>query len=288
MPDLQVRGSAFHYEELGAGPAVVLLHGLGGDGHEWVLQKGPLSERHRVILPDLKGHGRSAPPPAPLYSPFDHAKDVLDLLDQLHVEKAWLVGLSAGGFVTLALALDHPERVRGIVLAATTAHVDKYTQAVGKRWIETFQKQGFDAYMDQEMRDIFHPDWLLAHLDEMQKFKESQRGRDLSGIAPSGAANASWDVRSRIGRIKLPTLVVHGMDDRVVDPTSARILRQTIVGSEMKLYSNTGHMLILERPKEFNALLLDFFGRGGQRAGGGPSSPGSEASPGNGGAPPSS
>ncbi|MDE1819845.1 MAG: alpha/beta fold hydrolase [Euryarchaeota archaeon] len=266
MPEAEIRGSKFHYEDVGEGPAVVLLHGLGGDGHEWVYQKAALSSKFRLIIPDLKGHGSSAPPKEPLYPPFEHAKDVVALLDHLQVASAWVVGLSAGGFVALALGLDHSSRVRGLVLIGTTAHVDKYTIAVGRRWMETFQKDGFDAYMDQEMRDIFHPDWLLAHLDEMAKFKESQRGRDLKGIAPSGAANATWDVRPRIGKIKLPTLVVHGMDDRVVDPTSARILRQSILGSEMKLYANTGHMVLLERPQELNELLLGFLGRSGLKA----------------------
>jgi 3-oxoadipate enol-lactonase len=261
VPEVEVRGSKFHYEESGSGPAVLLLHGLGGDGSEWALQARAFSEKFRVIRPDLKGHGRSAPPNEPLYSPFEHAKDLVALLDQLKVDRAFAVGLSAGGFASLALALDHPTRVSGLVLVSTTAHVDKFTIAVGKKWFDAFQTKGFDAYMDEEIRDIFYPDWLLEHLDEMDRFKESQKGRDLRGIAPSAAANTAWDVRQRIGKIKLPTLVVHGMDDRVVDPTSARILRQTILGSEMKLFSNTGHMLIIERADEFNQIVLDFLSR---------------------------
>lgn len=261
MPEAEIRGSTFHYEVSGSGPAVLLIHGLGGDGAEWNLQVGPLSEKFTVIRPDLKGHGKSAPPKEPTYSPYEHAKDLVALLDHLQIDKAWAVGISAGGFASLALALEHAPRVRGLVLIATTAHVDKFTIAVGQKWFETFQKQGYDAYMDQEIRDIFSPDWLLDHLDEMDAFKESQRGRDLKGIAPSGAANTTWDVRQRIGKIKLPTLVVHGMDDRVVDATSARILRQTILGSEMKLYANTGHMVIIEKAADFNQVLLDFLTR---------------------------
>lgn len=261
MPDVEIRDTRYHYEVTGKGPTVLLLHGLGGDGREWDLQVGPLSERFQVLRPDLKGHGRSAPPKEPDYSPFEHAKDLVALLDYLKIDRVWAVGLSAGGFAALALALDHTSRVEGLVLVATTAHVDKFTIAVGQKWFDTFQTKGFDAYMDQEIRDIFSPDWLLDHLDEMDRFKDSQRGRDLKGIAPSGRANSTWDVRPRIGKIKLPTLVVHGMDDRVVDPTSARILRQTILGSEMKLFSNTGHMVIIERADEFNEVLLAFLTR---------------------------
>jgi len=127
--------------------------------------------------------------------------------------------------------------------------------------MQVFREEGVEAYLNRLLQDVFYPDWLLDHLDEADRFREDQRHRRLAGIAPSAAGSFSWDVRGQIARIRLPTLVVHGMDDRVVDPTSARILRQTILGSEMKLYANTGHLLHREHPKEFARLLEDFFSR---------------------------
>lgn len=264
MPRVEVRGAGLFYEETGTGTPLVLLHGLGGNAREWDLQVPALSARYRVIVPELRGHGRSDNPSGPKYSPFEHAQDVVALLDVLSIPKAWVLGLSAGGFVTLALALEHPDRLSGIILVGTAPHSDKFTIAVATGWADAFRNGGIDAYLDRLMKDIFYPDYLLDHLDELDGFRESQKGRDFAGIAPSAVANVEFDVRGRIGKIRLPALVIHGMDDRVVDATHARILRQSILGSEMRLFPQTGHMMIIERPKEFNDVVLDFLDRQGR------------------------
>lgn len=264
MTFAEVHGSRLFYEETGQGPPLVLLHGLGGNAREWDLQVPAFSARYRVIVPELRGHGRSDLPTTPKYTPFDHARDVVGLLDTLGIPKAWVLGISAGGFVTLALALEHPDRLHGVILVATAPHSDKFTIAVATGWAEAFKSGGIEAYLDRLMKDIFYPDYLLDHLDELDGFRESQKGRDFRGIAPSATANVEFDVRGRIGKIRLPALVIHGLDDRVVDATHARILRQSILGSEMRLYPHTGHMLIIERPKEFNEVVLDFLDREGR------------------------
>ncbi len=261
MPSAELPGGPLFFEEAGTGVPVILLHELGGNARDWDGQTAALSRHRRVVVPELRGHGRTPPPPGEMYTPSQHAADVYALLEHLGLEAPWVVGLSLGGLVTLALALEHPERLRGLVLVSTTAHADRYTREVLARWMQVFREQGAEAYLNRLLQDVFYPDWLLDHLDEADRFREEQRHRRLAGIAPSAAGIASWDVRGQIARIRLPTLVVHGMDDRVVDPTSARILRQTILGSEMKLYANTGHLLHQEHPQEFTRLLEDFFSR---------------------------
>lgn len=261
MPSADHPSGPLFHEDSGAGIPVILLHELGGNARDWDEQARELSTHRRVVVPELRGHGRTAPPPEEAYSPFQHASDIHDLIEHLGLKAPWVVGLSLGGLVALALALEHPEELRGIVLVSTTAHVDRYTREVETRWMQVFREEGVEAYLNRLLQDVFYPDWLLDHLDEADRFREDQRHRRLAGIAPSAAGSFSWDVRGQIARIRLPTLVVHGMDDRVVDPTSARILRQTILGSEMKLYANTGHLLHREHPKEFARLLEDFFSR---------------------------
>jgi pimeloyl-ACP methyl ester carboxylesterase len=261
VPSAELPQGPLFYEDSGTGVPVLLLHELGGNARDWDRQAAALASRRRVVVPELRGHGRSPPPPGDTYTPFQHAADIQGLIDRLALKRPWVVGLSLGGLVALALALDHPEQLRGIVLVSTTAHVDRYTREVESRWMKVFREEGVEAYLNRLLQDAYYPDWLLDHLDEADRFREDQRHRRLAGIAPSVAGSLSWDVRGQIARIRLPTLVVHGMDDRVVDPTSARILRQTILGSEMKLYANTGHLLHQERPEEFTRLLEDFFSR---------------------------
>jgi pimeloyl-ACP methyl ester carboxylesterase len=261
MPEISLPEGSLHYEEEGSGSPVVLLHALGGNAQDWDRLLPSLRKDHRLLIPEMRGHGRSPAPRATTYTPFEHARDLHTLLGETGAGPCWIVGLSHGGFVALALALEHPEDVRGLVLVSTTAHVDRYTREVMARWLKVFQEQGLEAYLNRLVQDVFSPDWLLEHLDEVDQLKEQERHRRLAGIAPSVAGDSTWDVRGRIAGIRRPTLVVHGMDDQVIDPTSARILRQTILGSEMKLYANTGHLIPIEKADEFGPLVAEFLSR---------------------------
>jgi pimeloyl-ACP methyl ester carboxylesterase len=254
-----------HYLDQGKGDALVLLHGLGGNCHEWDLQMKVFSSHYRVIAPDLRGHGLSEMPTTPTYTPFDHASDVVALLDRLKVDKAWVLGLSAGGFVTLALAVVRPERLKGIILASTAPYVDEDTRNVGERWVEIFQNEGIRAYLARVVKDLFTLDFFLKHPDEVKDFMDSQKHRNLAGIAPSAVGNNSFDVRGELSRIKLPALIIHGLNDRVVNPAHARLLRIALRGSEVKLLTGAGHIVNVERAREFNTTVLDFMARRGSR-----------------------
>ena len=258
MAEAYINGFKMHYLDVGTGDPIVFLHGLGGNCYEWEGQMEPFSRRFRVIAPDLRGHGRSDMPQTPTYTPFDHARDVVALLDHLGIAKTWVVGLSAGGFVTLALAVHHPDRLRGIVLAATAPMVDADTRAVAERWAEIFRKEGVEAYLSRVTKDIFTLDFFLEHEKEVDHFLETQKHRNFAGIAPSGVGNLGFDVRSELPKIRIPTLAIHGLNDRVVDPAYARRMRQAIPGAEVKLLPDTGHIVNVERPEEFNAAVLEF------------------------------
>jgi pimeloyl-ACP methyl ester carboxylesterase len=265
VPKVKVNDFTMHYLDQGKGEALVLLHGLGGNCHEWDLQMKAFTSHYRVIAPDLRGHGLSEMPTTPTYTPFDHASDVIALLDSLGVDKAWVLGLSAGGFATLALAVLHPERLKGIILASTAPYVDEDTHNVGERWVEILQNEGLHAYLARLVKDLFTLDFFLKHPEEVQDFINSQKHRNLAGIAPSAKANNSFDVRGELSRIKLPALIIHGLNDRVVNPAHARRMRQALAGSEVKLLTGAGHIVNVERAREFNTAVLDFLARRGTR-----------------------
>ncbi len=263
MPEAQIRGFKMNYAEVGKGEHLVLLHGLGGNHREWDGQLEFFSPMLHVIAPDLRGHGNSDPPVTEKYTPFDHAEDIVALLDHLKIQKAWIVGLSAGGFVTQATALRHQDRVKGIVLAGTSPYVDKDIVAIGQKWAEIFLKEGMEAYLDRVVKDIFTLDFFLAHKDVVDHFIETQKHRDLKGIAASGRGNVGFDVRHELVKLKIPVMAIHGLNDRVVDPAYARRLRQAVVGAEVKLLPDTGHIINVERPEEFNRSILEFMTRHG-------------------------
>ena len=251
---------ALDVRNLGEGTPILLLHGLGGDREVWNGQFGPLSERFHVMAPDLRGHGAS---PFPVGTTMDFPEQEADLaatLDRAGVKSAHVVGLSAGGFLALRWAFDHPERVRSLVLIGAASHCDAHTRAVAERWAETLKSDGFDAYLLRLLKDLFSPDWMEAHMELADRWREELKGRDMKGPELWGRAIKKFDVRARLGTLRLPTLVMQGMDDAVIDASHGRLLRQAIPGAKLKLFANTGHMVPIEHPMETTTAIADFVG----------------------------
>jgi 3-oxoadipate enol-lactonase len=112
------RGLRLNYEDIGTGRPLILLHSISNFGLSWAPQLGLLTSLGwRVVLPDVAGHGRSAPVTA-LTTPHDLTTDVIALLDRLRLDRAVICGLSLGGMVTQQLQVDYPERVAGANVAA--------------------------------------------------------------------------------------------------------------------------------------------------------------------------
>jgi pimeloyl-ACP methyl ester carboxylesterase len=247
-----------HVREAGKGPVVLLLHGLGGDHTLWNAQFEPLALGHHVVAPDLRGHGRSPTPDGSTFAFDELEQDLEVLMSQRGAESFHVVAASAGGFLALRLVLDRPERVRSLFLLGTAAQCDGHTRAVAAHWAEVFRDQGYEAYAMRLLKDLFYPEWLEAHLDYIDSAIETMRGRDLRAAVQWGLAIRNFDVRARLGRVRAPTFVLHGMDDHVVDPSHARLLRQAIPKAELKLFPFVGHMVPVEKPEETTRLLTDW------------------------------
>ncbi len=250
-----------HCREEGTGPAVLLLHGLGGDHLVWNAVVPALAKGFRVLAPDLRGHGRSPAPAGSTYSFAELEGDLLSLLESRRVDRCHVVGLSAGGFLALQLALDQPSRLRSLALVGSASHCDAHSRAVAQNWADTYRDEGYDAYALRLLKDLFYPDWIESHFDRADVLREEMRGRDLRGAVAWGLAVRTFDLRGRVGRLRLPTLILQGMDDQIIDAAHGRLLRQSIPGAELKLFAQTGHLVPVERPKETAEALSAFFHR---------------------------
>jgi 3-oxoadipate enol-lactonase len=244
--------------ELGSGPPVLFLHGLGSDHTVWNGIVPAVGAGHTLLLPDLRGHGQSPAPESATFAFDEHEEDLAALLETKRVGPVHLVGLSAGGFLALRFALSHAAAIRSLVLVGTSAICDGHTRAVAAHWTEVYRTAGLEAYAFRLAKDLYSPGWLANHAEVVEQMVREWKGRDLRGPIQWYSAVRSFDMRASVGRIRAPTWVVHGMDDRVIDPTHARFLRHAIPGAQLKLFPYAGHMVPVEQAEEFGRLLREW------------------------------
>jgi pimeloyl-ACP methyl ester carboxylesterase len=241
---------SLHARDDGEGPVLLLVHGIGADHTVWNGVIPGLSSEFRVLTPDLRGHGRTPNPAGSHYTFAELEGDLLHLLDEKTVDSVYLVGLSGGALASLRLALDHPERVRGLVMVCGAAYTDRHTQGILQRWEEVRTDEGLDAFGLRLLKDLYYPDWIEANLDFADTVRDLVKHMDFEPWSRWSASTATFDERSRVGTLRMPTLIVQAMDDQVVDASHGRILRQSIPGAQIRILAETGHMVPLERPKE--------------------------------------
>ncbi len=217
---------------------LILIHGAGGSHLHW-----PPQLRHakdlRVIAVDLPGHGKSGG--VGCASLEDYGGWVVRLLDSLGIEKAIIGGHSMGGGIAQLLALDHAERVAGLVLVGTGAKL-RVTQQ-----ILDGVKNNFAATVEMIV------EWSFAPSTPPQvKQLARQRMMEVNPDVLWNDFNAcnNFDVIARVNQIKTPTLIMVGSADKMTPEKFSRLLAEQIVGSQLKVFAEAGHMLTLERTEE--------------------------------------
>ncbi len=271
----EVNGTTLHYEVLGDGPALMLMHGGLGFDHTyfrpWV---DPLAEDFTLILYDHRGNGRSERPPS--LEGVDHAtwaEDAEALRDHLGIDRMVLLGHSYGGTIALHYALRHQHRLRGLILATTYPAWD-YPDVVveGAHRVGTpSEVEAFDAKFfthvanDEEMEELVAAIGGLYFRDrESEAANYANTEARYSALAYNHAVidiHAQHDVVARLGEIEVPTLVLCGTDDFVTpyEQGSAR-LHWGIRGSKLVIFEHSAHMVFAEEQRKFLSLVREFAG----------------------------
>lgn len=245
------------YDESGTGGAVVLLHGYPFNRTLWSDQVGVLSKSHRVITPDLRGHGESTVGPASMKR---LASDVAALLDSLGIERATIGGLSMGGYVTLAFVRQFPERVNGLILADTRAQADtEENKRIRAEQVKALLSQGMKPIVDAMLPKLLHPETVSKRPDIVKRLRDM-----MHQTKPEGAAAALKGMAARedqtelLASIKVPTLIVVGKEDPITPLEDSKKMHERIGGSRLVVIENASHVSNLERPDQFNAALTSF------------------------------
>jgi len=249
-------------EVAGEGPEIVLLHEGICDSRMWDPQWETWARSHRVLRFDFRGFGRSPQEPGA----YSGARDVIELLDRHGFERAALVGVSLGGRVALEVVLAQPERISALVLVGAGLPGHDWSEEMKANWEEeeTALRAGnldgavevcLRTWVDGPRRRPEDVDpQVRARVGEMQK-----RAYELQlGLKEDEEELLVEDVAGRLGEIKAPTLVLAGAEDQPDIQAIADRLASEIPGARRETIANTAHVPSMERPEEFDRLVLGF------------------------------
>jgi 3-oxoadipate enol-lactonase len=261
--NVALNGARIHYVRSGQGFPLLFIHAGIADSRMWEPQAAAFAGRFDMIRPDLRGFGDTELPPAP----YSNLADVIGLLDHLKIKRAHVVGCSMGGTLAIDLALEHPQRVERLVLVAAgvsgsnlgerdaalfteieeadkAGDMDAVNRAEVRLWVDGPGRREGSApatvralVLDMNGRSL-HTDWSSA---------ESQL------IDPPAIG--------RLGEITAPTLVIVGDHDLPHCLANADLITSKIAGSRKVIIQDAAHLPSLERPAEFNRVVLDFLAR---------------------------
>ncbi|OGS35440.1 MAG: hypothetical protein A2293_10055 [Elusimicrobia bacterium RIFOXYB2_FULL_49_7] len=256
MPSLCLNGTSLYYEELGTGVPLVLLHGLGSSSQDWRLQCRQLSDRYRVIAPDMRGHGRSVLSKTG-YSIPQFARDVQALFDVLQLEKAHVVGLSMGGAIALEFTLTFPERVERLILVNTlpdfTPHSLLDYGRVFFRFslLTLFGMKGWSRFLSKRL--FPHPEQKALRKGFVEKFSKN----DPTVYRAVQSALFVWNVEARLPEIGCPVLVLASDHDYWSVERKAAYTA-CFKNGQLRVVENSAHAMPVDQPERFNTLLRGF------------------------------
>ncbi|HSF97775.1 MAG TPA: alpha/beta fold hydrolase [Ornithinibacter sp.] len=267
-----LHGHTFSYSDSGSGPALLFIHGLLGSQRQWAHLVDRLDEDHRVIVPDLFGHGDSAKPMGD-YSLGAHAATLRDLLDRLEIDRVTIVGHSLGGGIAMVFSYLFPERVERLVLvssgglgrevspllrSATLPGAEYVLPVIASGWMRdrlasagrALQKVGVNPGSD--ITQVWQGFTSLGDADTRRAFLATTR----AVIDPGGQSVTAHDYLPEAAPI--PTLVVWGTKDRMIPAWHAASATASIPGCRVELFQGAGHFPHLDDPDRFADVVREF------------------------------
>jgi 3-oxoadipate enol-lactonase len=249
---LEIGKFSLYYERVGSGPALIFLHGLGGDHLSWWQQVPYFMRWYECVTLDQRSFGLS-PDPEGLFNRA-HPSDLGALLDNLKIDKCVLVGQSMGGWTIVGYALEHPERVAAMMMADTPGGIftpDMKFERVGAMPVDATPPIGS---LPTYAADYFARRPELAFLyDEIR----------ILGARPPADAGARifsqrYDLAAVRERLTMPILCMVGEQDTVIRPDIVKSLVKALPNARLRTVPDCGHSIYFEQPGAFNQLLRDF------------------------------
>lgn len=271
MSSININGAEIYYQDHGKGFPVVFSHGLGSDHTMWINQIEAFKKQYRVIVWDVRGHGKSEVTENG-YSIGNFVTDLNLLMKHLEIDRAHIVGLSMGGWISWSFALTHPEKTAGLVLSDSAGYHVGMSQKMHEQAKNMFtasaqvaEKHGRAKMVDVTLSLMFSEKFIQNN-PEIIKIV-AQRISEDRGIgyarAIMGAFKDYWgepdkSVTESLGKIKAETLVIAGDEDKLTPLPTQKGLSAAIPGSRLEIITGSGHVPPIEKPDIWNGLVLEF------------------------------
>ena len=256
MPILNLDDIDLYYEVIGEGAPLLFVHGLGSSSRDWEEQVGFFANRYRVIVFDVRGHGKSGKPPGPYSIPL-FATDTAKMLKALGVGPAHVVGISMGGMIAFQMAVSQPGMVRSLVIVNSSPEflVRKFKERmqVWQRFLivrllgmrkmgEVLSRRLFPKVEHKGLRTVFVERWAE---NDARAYREAMR------------AIVGWSVADQIENIRCSTLVIASEGDYIPVAVKKAYVER-MARAELVVIEDARHALPAEHPEEFNAAIESF------------------------------
>jgi 3-oxoadipate enol-lactonase len=256
------QGQTVHYVKEGAGEPILILNGIMMSTKSWEPFVGSLTAHNTLIRLDFFDQGASARMTGP-YTQDVQSDLVEGLLDHLGIEKINIVGISYGGEVALLFAVNHPDRVRRLVVFNATSYTSPWLKDIGRQWIAIGKTRDGQTYYKATIPVIYSPTYYETNLEWMRRREALlvplfSNPEFLDAMERLTLSAESYDVRKSLDVIDAPTLIVAADEDYLTPLPNQRALKQMIRDSELVILPGVGHASMYERPKLFVALILGF------------------------------
>ncbi len=273
MPFVEVEDGRLYYDVSGKGPSLVLIHGAWASHEWWRWQVPDLSKDYQVLSIDVRGHGKSSPLKR-AYSVDGFTRDLESFLQKVGIDKVALVGWSMGGIISMEYCLNHPSKVRALILIATRGHRNpqmkrrimfQYLQARLSLIMDFTSPRKYDRAAEgfsgeqervkREVENMLSPtapreafDWVMADLTNNPRENYFEVAKSIW----------TWEAGEELKRINVPTLIMVGEKDSRTPPRFSHLLHAEIPNSRLVIVENASHCLALERPQVVNAEIIKF------------------------------